>query len=97
MDHEAHVRLVDAHAEREGGDHRRELVADKGMADALAVGLVHLGVVPLDAATERVRELGGELPPSRRVVGTYTMAEPVSPSARSSASRAPTVLLVEAV
>ena len=45
MNHGAHVRLVDAHAEGDGGDHDVDAAVEELLLDALAVLGVEAGVV----------------------------------------------------
>ena len=45
VEHEADIRLVDAHAEGHGGDHDNAVLLQEGVLVARAIGLVHAGVV----------------------------------------------------
>ena len=57
VDHRAHVGLVDAHAEGDGGDQHRHLVAD----EARLIGRALLGGQP-GVVGQRGDAVGGELP-----------------------------------
>ena len=85
MNHGAHVRLVDPHAEGDGGDHHLDAALEEFLLDALAV----LGIEP--GVVGGAGKVAGQVRRPREVacarVGVYTIAGRRSSSSSSSSVR----------
>ncbi len=95
VDHVAHVRLVDPHAEGDGGDHDVGLVAREGVLVALADGVVEAGVVG-DGAHARSAQVVGErldVPAAERIDDAALARAPADPG-EEVLPRAPSVALL---
>jgi hypothetical protein len=66
MRHEAHVGLVDAHAERDGGHHHDAFLAQEAVLVGLAHRVVQPGVVGQGVEAGLAQRLAPALPPCLR-------------------------------